>query len=147
MTGILMGMAAGVLLVGAIAWANTAPAPAASDLSMSAAELDSLSVYLTPSAPAPMLDQQAAFLPEARRLEPPAGPIDPGPEDLAVVAPLRSVSAILTGGGGALAIIDDVTVGPGALLPDGARVVSIDRESVVLRETDGTIRTLRLKAG
>ena len=142
--GIVFGMMCGALLVAAIALANSPPAPAGPTPVLTAAELDSLGVYLGPSAPAPVLDEYGAFLP-ALEEEPPrnAGPAPaagPPPTDYAV-------SAIVTGGSRPLAIIDDAAVAPGATLPDGARVVSIEKDHVVLRHPDGTLRTLRLKAG
>jgi hypothetical protein len=144
--GIAFGMVCGVLLVVAIALANSAPVSAGPNPVLTAAELDSLSVYLGPSAPAPVLDEYGAFLP-AIEAEPIAlaGPIpaqesEPPPSAYAV-------TAIVTGGSRPLAIIDDATFAPGATLPDGARVVSIEKDHVVLRHPDGTLRTLRLKAG
>ena len=144
--GIIAGMVCGILLAGAIALANSAPAPGGTDPVITLAELDSLSVYLAPSAPAPVLDEYGAFLP-ALEAEPSSPPDGSPPEESGPPPSDYAVTAIVTGGSRPLAIIDDATVAPGATLPDGARVVSIDTDRVVLRHPDGTLRTLRLKAG
>ncbi|HEU4453287.1 MAG TPA: hypothetical protein VFZ18_08030 [Longimicrobiaceae bacterium] len=144
--GIVVGMVCGVLLAAAIALASSAPVPVGPNPVLTAVELDSLSVYLGPSAPAPLLDEYGAFLPavEAEPLSS-AGPL---PAHAAAPPPAAyAVTAIVTGGSRPLAIIDDATFAPGAMLPDGARVVSIEKDHVVLRHPDGTLRTLRLKAG
>ena len=144
--GIVFGMVCGVLLVAAIALASSAPAPAGPGPVITAGELDSLSVYLAPSAPAPVLDEYGAFLPAVEASPAvPAGPLPAGAAG--PPATEYAVTAIVTGGSRPLAIIDDATFAPGATLPDGARIVSIEKDQVVLRHPDGTLRTLRLKAG
>lgn len=144
--GILLGMVGGVLLAAAIAMANAGPTPPSIELSLSTAELDSLGTYLSPSSPAPVLDEYGAFLPaRAPDRTPVATP------DVPAAEPDErrdwTLSAIVTGGTRPLAIIDDVTFAPGAMLPDGSRLVEIEPGHVVLREPNGTRRTLRLKAG
>ena len=146
--GIAFGMICGVLLAGAIAVANTPSAPELSSPPLGAAELASLSVYLLPAEPAPLLDQYGAFLPALEPLAPAASADEGiGASTLPEQALPRNVSAIVAGGPKPLAIIDDATVSAGTLLPGGARVVSIQPDHVLVREADGTLRTLRLKAG
>ena len=147
-SGILVGMFCGVLLAGAIAMAGTASVPALVEPPLSAAELDSLAVYLAPSEPAPLLDEYGAFLPAAEPLGIPAAqPAEIAVGAIATPSAARNVSAIVTGGARPLAIVDDASVSVGSVLPDGARVVSIHVDHLVVREADGTLRTLRLKAG
>lgn len=101
-------------------------------------EIDSLSRYLAASEPAPRIDDYAAYLPAERapQVWRPA-PVQAPPSDL-------RLSAILIAGGRELAIINDRHVRPGERLNGGAVVVSIARDHVVVRERDGTLRTLRL---
>ena len=143
--GIFIGMACGILVTGAIFRARTAAIPPLIEPRLTAAELDSLSVYLSPSAAAPALDEYGAFVPAAasERTEGPPYAATDEP------APKRewSVSAIVTGGSRSIAVIDDVTIRAGSILPDGSRVVAIEADHVILRDPNGTLRTLRLKAG
>lgn len=110
----------------------------------SPAELDSLERYLTPVAPAPRVDDYAAFLPAAA-----APRIPVREESVGVEAPRMAwrLSAILITGERPLAIINDQQVRPGEPLPGGARVLSIGRDHVVIRESDGTQRTVRISEG
>jgi hypothetical protein len=101
-------------------------------------ELDSLRRYLEPVPPAPEPDDYQMYLPA----------LD-GPRALSRAAPpssypSRRVSAILFAGGQPLAIVDDQQVREGSPLSAGARVVSIQRDHVIVREADGTQRTLRV---
>ncbi|MBW3628440.1 MAG: hypothetical protein KY464_04000 [Gemmatimonadetes bacterium] len=109
-----------------------------------AEELDSLSRYLAPVAPAPRLDDYAVFLPARRapRYQPAAPPpiIETAPS-------VWELSAIMITGARPVAIINDQTVVAGARLPDGAVVLEIERDHVVIREPNGTRRRLVLAAG
>ena len=107
-------------------------------------ELDSLSRYLAPVGPAPRLDDYAVFLPARRpaRYQPP----EPRP----VEEPSTSsweLSAIMIAGSRPVAIIDDEAFAAGARLPDGAVVLQIERDHVVIRTPNGTRRRLVLSAG
>ena len=109
----------------------------------SAVEMDSLSRYLAPAAPAPRLDDYAVFLPPVRSTaavpqEAPA-PIDPDPST-------RGLGAILLAGRRPVAIIDDQPVTAGEVLADGSRVLSIERDHVVIRAPNGARRRLSLAA-
>lgn len=143
--GIFIGMACGVLATGVVARARPAAIPPVLDPPLTTAELDSLSAYLSPSAAAPALDEYGAFLPAVASERPVDDPYSPSKEP----APERewSVSAIVTGGARSIAVIDDVTIRSGAILSDGSRVVAIGIDHVILRDRNGTLRTLRLKAG
>lgn len=143
--GIFIGMACGVLATGAVARARTVAIPPVVDPPLTTAELDSLSAYLSPSAAAPALDEYGAFLPPMA----PEQPVDPPYATSHERGPEREwrVSAIVTGGVRSIAVIDDVTIRAGGILPDGSRVVAIGADHVILRDPDGTLRTLRLKAG
>lgn len=103
-------------------------------------ELDSLRRYLTPVGPAPSPDDYAAFIPAL------PGPAPRRPRTLDPVRDVR-VSAILIAGDRRTAIIDDRSVRVGDRLGDGAVVLSIGRDHLVLRERNGSTRTLRVSPG
>ena len=110
----------------------------------SAEELDSLARYLSPVQPAPRLDDYAVFLPArpAPRVEsvaPPPAEAEPGTQ--------WELSAILIAGARPVAIINDQAVAPGAELSDGSRVLTIERDHVVIRAPNGARRRLFLTAG
>lgn len=65
-------------------------------------------------------------------LAPPGTPGAVGP-----AMPQRDVTMLLQGDAGPLAMIDDRLVGVGARLPGGGRVLSIGRDQVLVRETQG----------
>ena len=102
-----------------------------------AAHLDSLSQYLVRGEAAPSPDDYVAFLP-ARR------PASGGRPRSTAPAFSARVSAILIAGDRRLAIIDDRNVRPGDRLAGGALVLSIGPDHVVVRDRDGSRRTLRL---
>lgn len=112
----------------------------------SAVEMDSLSRYLAPAAPAPRLDDAAVFLAAPTRVAATAlpvgapGPVDPDPS-------VWKLSAILIGGPRPIAIIDDQPVTAGGELADGSRVLSIERDHVVIQAPNGARRRLSLTAG
>ena len=109
----------------------------------SAVEMDSLSRYLAPSAPAPRLDDYAVFLPAP-------APARVAPSQPALADPDPSawqLSAILIAGPRPVAIINDQAVAAGAELADGSRVLSIERDHVVIRAPNGARRRLSLTAG
>ena len=108
-----------------------------------AVELDSLSRYLAPVAPAPRLDDYAVFLPARRpaRFAPEPEPAQEPP------ASSWELSAIMIAGVRPVAIINDEAFVAGARLPDGAVVLQIERDHVVIRAPNGTRRRLVLSAG
>ena len=109
-----------------------------------AEELDSLARYLAPVAPAPRLDDYAVFLPArrpARFVPPESGPVE---------EPSTSsweLSAIMIAGARPVAIINDEPYAAGARLPDGAVVLQIERDHVLIRAPNGARRRLVLAAG
>lgn len=110
----------------------------------SAVEMDSLARYLAPAEPAPSLDDYAVFIParpEPRDYDPPpqASVEEPGA--------VWRLSAILIAGARPVAIINDEAVAPGAELSDGSRVLTIERDHVVIRAPNGARRRLFLTAG
>jgi len=115
------------------------------------AELDSLAVYL-----APVPDPGARYGSVGVRLAAGSDPFD-DPAAGVVVEPAGHaaasagggwrVSAILDAGGRRVAIVNDVVVGVGDLLPGGARVDSIGRDRVSIVERGGARRTLRMEFG
>lgn len=132
-------LGASALLLSVAAWWLVRPVEARQIAGWPAPEeLDTLSRYLSPAQPAPRLDEYQAYLPAA------AEPVRslPAPQPTPPVS-LR-LSAVLITGDRPMAIINDIPVAPGARLPGGAEVVSIEREQVVVRDPDGTRRTLRL---
>jgi hypothetical protein len=129
-------------LLGTALWYGVRPtgAPAAF-VGPSAEELDSLSRYLQPVPPAPDVEEYDMFIPAMEAAPGAAGP----PPEPAGPAP-RRLTAILVVGSDPIAIIDDLQVRTGTVLPGGTQVVAIDRSGVVLREPNGSQRTLRLSA-
>lgn len=138
--GLLLGLL-GLLLVGAAVRALSRPAPRAASNWPTPQELDSLSRYLQPGAPAPRIDEYDVYLPAA----PPERAAPPPPVARAAPLPDRSLSAILITSSLPVAIIDDQQVRPGDRLAGGGQVLSIERDRVVVREADGTRRTLRVR--
>lgn len=104
------------------------------------AELDSLTRYLAPVEPAPRPDDYGAFIP-AR-----PAPASPRPRAREPATTLR-LSAILIAGDRRVAIINDRDVRQGDRVGPDAVVLSIGRDHVVIRERDGSPRTLRLTTG
>lgn len=105
------------------------------------AELDSLDRYLAPGPPAPPLDDYAAYLPAAiprptRRSSAPQAP-----------ALESRLSAIIISGDRRLAIIGDRSLRSGERLENGAVIVRIAPDHVVIRERGGSLRMLRLATG
>jgi hypothetical protein len=135
------GVGAALIALAIAAWSNPAPDTTATPWP-SAAELDSLAAYLAPTAPAPRVDDYAAFVP-ARHL--PAAP--PPGEPPAAAQTHVQLSAILIAGARPVAIINDQTVLPGARLEGGAVVLSIEPDHVLIREPDGSRRRVFLTAG
>jgi hypothetical protein len=106
------------------------------------AELDSLDRYLAPGPPAPPLDDYAAYLPAAI----------PRPTRRSSVSQARPalesrLSAIIISGDRRLAIIGDRSLRSGERLENGAVIVRIAPDHVVIRERDGSLRMLRLATG
>lgn len=148
MKGVPDARGAAVAAVGALlvalavaAWTDRTPAVAEAPWP-SAAELDSLTAYLAPSAPAPRVDDYAAFVPapHASLAAPPANA--PAAAQTEV-----QLSAILIAGARPMAIINDQTVLPGARLEGGAVLLSIEPDHVLIREPDGSRRRVFLTAG
>lgn len=104
------------------------------------AELDSLSRYLDPVAPAPDIESYDMYLPASG-----PDPIYLPPIDAASEPPRpRRLSAIMLIGDRPLAIIDDQQVVAGSVLPGGTEVVRIEGTEVLLREQNGREHTLQL---
>ena len=141
-SGDAFSLALVVALVATALWYGMRPAaPAVAFAGPTIQDLDTLARYLVPVPPAPAVDEYDMFLPAAsapvRRTSSSLPPEPPQP---------RRLSAILLIGSEPIAIIDDQQVRRGATLPGGAQVVSIDRTGVLLREPDGSQRTLRISA-
>jgi hypothetical protein len=108
----------------------------------SVAELDSLSRYLAPGSAAPRLDDYAAYLPAAI-----PRPARGSSASQAVPALESRLSAIIISGDRRLAIIGDRSLRSGERLENGAVIVRIAPDHVVIRERGGSLRTLRLATG
>lgn len=135
------GLCLAVLALGGWAAGRDAP-PARPGPWPSAAELDTLARYLDPAAPAPALDDYAAFLPAAPRPLPRPARVG---EPVAEAPPMSwRLTAVLIAGDRPVAILNDQHVRPGDALEGGARVVSIARDHVVVREPNGARRTVWL---
>jgi hypothetical protein len=141
--GALVAVAAVALLTAALVQLSRTRADTASGPGfLAAAELDSLASYTGPMPPAVAFDEYDAYLPAA--LPPPPPPRPSAAEPIDPVDPARwRLSAILITGGRPLAIINDRQVRAGERL-DGAEVLTIERDRVVLRHRDGSRHTLRL---
>jgi hypothetical protein len=119
-----------------------------------AAELDSLQGYLASSPALPAWLDETRFASrrpdEGVRSGPNPWREPPAPEELAAdggEAPGRAfaLTAILQTGSRTVAVIDDRQVGPGDLLPGGARVARIAADRVVLRRADGSEQVIMLR--
>lgn len=104
-------------------------------------ELDTLGQYLEPGEAAPEVEDYEMFIPAQGSI-----PRDPGPMPGPAPVRERRLSAILVVGDQPIAIIDDQRVTAGTTLPGGTVVADIDRTEVLLREPDGSLRTLSLSA-
>lgn len=139
---IVVGLVCTALVALAVVAVRRPPAPPLAERPVPAGEeIDSLSRYLGPVAPAPAVDDYDAYLPAAlppprplRREEPAGDTFEPERWRL---------SAIMISGERPLAIINDRQVRTGEQL-DGALVLTIERDRVVLRRRDGSRHTLRL---
>lgn len=142
-TWLLAGMV--ILLAASLAWTfglvgGDGPGPRvlyAESADSLNAQVAGLAPYLVPVGAAPEAEDFDAFLPalEGAPLpdyEPPALP----------TAPLR-VSSILIAGGRRVAIINDRAVRPGDTV-DGAEVVDIESNHVVVRDQNGSRRILEV---
>lgn len=107
-----------------------------------AQRLDSLAVYVVPSAPTPPIDDYGVHLPALE-------PIRPNFGGTAVEAPPPDwrLSAILISGNRPVAIIDNQPVRPGEALEDGTTVVRIEPTQVIVRDVQGRQHTLRVANG
>jgi hypothetical protein len=115
------------------------------------AELDSLAIYLA-ALPEPGERTGSAGVRLAAGSDPfddPAAGVvaEPAGHAAASAGGGWRVSAILEAGGRRVAIVNDVVVGAGDLLPGGARVDSIGRDRVSIVERGGARRTLRMEFG
>lgn len=138
---VLAGLRA-LLVLGVVVWATRAPEPVAASAAWpSPEELDSLSAYLAPAVAAPNIDEYAAYLPAD---DAPVVRQEYRPRRPAIEAPDRKLSAILITPDRPIAIIDNQQVRPGEQLPGGAEVLAIEKDQVIVREADGTRRTLRV---
>jgi len=134
-----------LVFAGIAAWAfTTRDAEPYAARTPTAEELDSLGRYLAPVAPAARLDDYAVFLP-ARR---PARfvPAEPAPAEEPSTSSWH-LSAIMIAGARPVAIINDQPFAAGARLPDGAVVLEIEPDHVVIRAPNGARRRLELAAG
>lgn len=132
----LVGVACIALLAVAV-WSIRREPARPSVASASLEELDTLRRYSRPVEAPPQVDDYEAFLPAEASSE-------PVPREGIREAPLPRLSAILISGAQPLAIIDDRTVRGGERLEHGWEVVSIGSDHVVLRDSFGTLRTVRL---
>ncbi|MGQ0814701.1 MAG: hypothetical protein ACT4O1_09565 [Gemmatimonadota bacterium] len=118
-----------------------------------AAELDSLAAFLRPVNPKYTSTESLSY-PELMRddpfdivafevVEPEPLPAAPAPR----ARPVFKVTAILITVSDRIAVINSALVRVGAALPDGSRVVGIERDHVSITTTGGERAILRLNQG
>lgn len=112
--------------------------------------LEQLRAYLYPTDPNPkwLEEERVRMGLDAREIPELAAPpvtTERTPAPASTPLPDRELSAIILQGDWRAAVIDQRIVSEGEELPDGARVVSIEPDAVLLREPGGPVRRLELR--